>query len=46
MRGRVWLRCIGSKLSLSDYESRKTITLGELVPGWWGERRYIDGEDS
>ncbi|MCH4207664.1 MAG: cytidine deaminase [Solobacterium sp.] len=22
-----------------DYESRKTITLGELVPHWWGEER-------
>ena len=31
---------------MTDYESRKTITLGELVPGWWGGRRYIDGEDS
>lgn len=31
---------------MKDYESRKTITLGELVPGWWGDRRYIDGEDS
>ena len=31
---------------MTDYKTRKTITLGELVPGWWGERRYIDGEDS
>ena len=22
-----------------DYESRKTITLGELIPHWWGEER-------
>ena len=22
-----------------DYESRKTITLGELMPLWWGEAR-------
>ena len=22
-----------------DYESRKTITLGELMPLWWGEER-------
>lgn len=22
-----------------DYESRKTITLGELMPFWWGEER-------
>ena len=31
---------------MTDYKTRKTITLGELVPGWWGERRYIDSEDS
>lgn len=23
-----------------DYESRKTVTLGELIPGWWGDERY------
>lgn len=23
-----------------DYDSRKTIRLGELVPKWWGEERY------
>ena len=28
------------------YDARKTVTLGELMPGWWGERRYESGEDS
>lgn len=23
-----------------DYESRKTVTLGELLPGFWGKERY------
>lgn len=23
-----------------DYETRKTITLNELMPGWWGWKRY------
>ena len=31
---------------LTDYETRKTVTLGELVPGWWGESRYKTGKDS
>ena len=25
---------------LIDYETRKTTTLGELLPGWWGWERY------
>lgn len=25
---------------LVDYETRQTITLGELLPNWWGEYRY------
>lgn len=25
-----------------DYETRKTITLEELMPNWWGEERYND----
>ena len=25
---------------LTDYETRKTITLNELMPGWWGWKRY------
>ena len=23
-----------------DYESKKTVTLGELMPNWWGDMRY------
>ena len=23
-----------------DYESRTTVTLGELMPDWWGDERY------
>jgi len=25
-----------------DYETRRTITLEELMPKWWGEERYND----
>lgn len=25
---------------LTDYESRKTVLLSELIPNWWGEKRY------
>ena len=25
---------------LIDYESRKTIKLEELIPNWWGDKRY------
>ena len=28
-----------------DYESRKTITLGELMPLWWGEERARQREN-
>lgn len=31
---------------MSDYEKRKTITLKELMPGWWGTSRYETGRDS
>lgn len=31
---------------MTDYTTRKTVTLGKLMPGWWGERRYETGEDS
>ena len=31
---------------MSDYASRTTVTLGEIFPGWWGYRRYTEGEDS
>ena len=25
---------------LTDYKTRKTVTLNELMPGWWGWKRY------
>ena len=25
---------------MADYESRKTVTLKELMPDWWGKDRY------
>ena len=28
-----------------DYEKRETITLGELIPNWWGWERYEKGDD-
>ena len=28
-----------------DYESRKTITLGEVIPLWWGEERARQREN-
>ena len=28
-----------------DYASRKTITLGELMPLWWGEERARQREN-
>jgi hypothetical protein len=31
---------------MTDYAARKTVKLGELMTGWWGERRYETGEDS
>ena len=31
---------------MCDYASRRTVRLEELMPGWWGERRYKTGEDS
>lgn len=29
-----------------DYETRQTITLGELLPLWWGEERAQQFEES
>lgn len=31
---------------MTDFSSRRTVTLGELMPGWWGEERYKTGKDS
>jgi len=28
-----------------DYDSRKTITLEELLPEWWGMKRYITNKE-
>ena len=30
---------------MTDYNSRKIVTLGELMPNWWGESRYKTGKD-
>ncbi len=27
-----------------DYDARQTVTLGELIPDWWGMERYGAGE--
>lgn len=29
---------------MTDYENREFITLGELLPRWWGEERYFKEE--
>lgn len=28
-----------------DYEKRETVTLGELMPAWWGTERYETAEE-
>lgn len=28
-----------------DYEQRRTVTLGDLMPLWWGEERYADASE-
>ena len=30
---------------LVDYEKRETVTLGDLMPKWWGKERYAQAED-
>ena len=25
---------------LTDYETRKTVLLKDLIPNWWGDKRY------
>ena len=30
---------------LTDYESRKTVLLKDLVPNWWGDKRYNKGDE-
>ena len=29
-------------LVMTDFASRETVTVGELLPRWWGEERYKD----
>ncbi len=29
---------------IKDYESRKAVTLEELMPGWWGTSRALTGQ--
>lgn len=31
---------------MTDYDKRETVTLGELMPAWWGDERYekMNGE--
>ena len=29
---------------LVDYQTRRTVTLGELMPEWWGESRYAEAK--
>ena len=31
---------------MTDYESRKIVTLEGLIPGWWGTSRALIGKDS
>ena len=31
---------------LTDYETRKTIKLIDLVPNWWGDKRYNNTKDN
>ena len=30
---------------LTDFESRKAVTLESLLPGWWGWKRYNENKD-
>ena len=30
---------------LTDFETRKTVTLNELIPNWWGNKRYPQSEE-
>mgnify|MGYP001002330240 FL=1 len=42
----VGIRRVFSTEILTDYESRKTVTLEEPMPGWWGTNRTLTGQDS
>ena len=30
---------------MTDFETRKTVTLNELIPNWWGNKRYPQSEE-
>ena len=29
---------------MADYEKRETVTLKELLPGWWGKERFAEAK--
>jgi len=29
---------------MTDYDKRETVTLGEIMPAWWGDERYENAE--
>ena len=29
---------------MTDYDKRETVTLGELMPAWWGDERYENAD--
>ena len=29
---------------MTDFDARKTVTLGELMPDWWGHSRYAESK--
>lgn len=29
---------------MTDYDRRETVTLGELIPAWWGDERYENAD--
>lgn len=30
---------------MTDYDRRETVTLGELMPAWWGDERYENADE-
>jgi len=30
---------------MTDYDERETVTLGELMPAWWGDERYENADE-
>lgn len=31
---------------LTDYDTRKTVILKDLIPNWWGDKRYLKNEEN